>query len=110
MTYRPAFRVNEHADLAHASDGISRNGAYLAQHRDVFYPLGEDDPPTDDPVEYAVLAWELAVPPIMAPGNVTWQPRIQATQAQWDDEHRAALAVDIAAPAPSPVTGALTIP
>lgn len=110
MTYRPAFRINERADREQASDGISRYGAYLAQHRRVFCSYGPDDPPTDDAVEYALSAWQVAGPPIMAPGFVSWHPRIQATSAHRDDDHRAALAVEIAVPAPLSVTAALTIP
>ena len=107
MTHRPAFLPDERADRNHASDGISRFGAYLAQHRDVFAPFGDDDPPTDDPVEYALAAWHIASPSIMAPGYVSWHPRIQSTGAHWDDDHRAALAVEIAVPAPSWLTAAL---
>jgi hypothetical protein len=39
----------------------------------------------------------------MSPGYVTSHPRIQDTTAHWDDDHRAALAVEIAVPAP-PIT------
>src|SRR6266508_2866743 len=110
MTYRPPFRINERVDREQASDGISRYGAYLAQHRQVFYPHGAARPPTDDAVEYSLSAWQIAGPPIMAPGYVSWHPRIQATNAHWDDDHRAALAVNIAVPAPSSVTAMLTEP
>ncbi len=110
MTYRPAFRINERADRELASDGISRYGAYLTQHRQVFYCNGVDDLPTDDAVEYALSAWQVAVRPIMAPGYVSWHPRIQATSTNWNDDRRAALAIEIAVPAPSSVSAALTIP
>lgn len=110
MTHRPAFRVDERTDQQQASDGLSRYGAYLAQHRQVFYPNGVDDPPTDDAVAYALSAWHIAGPPIMAPGYVSWHPRIQANSAHWDDDHRAALMVDIAIPAPLSVTAGLTVP
>lgn len=53
---------------------------------------------------------KVASPPIMAPGYVSWHPRIQTTRAHWDDDHRAALAIDIAVPAPSSVTATVTIP
>jgi hypothetical protein len=109
IAHRAAFLPNEHTDLTQASDGISRFGAYVAQHRDVFYPFGQENPPTDDPVEYALAAWHVANPPIMAPGYVSWHPQIQATSPHWDDDHRAALAVDIAMAAPSAVTAALTV-
>jgi hypothetical protein len=110
MAYRPAFRINERADQDLASDGISRYGAYLAQHRQVFYPLGVDHPPTNDACEFALSAWQVAGPPIMAPGYVSWHPRVQATRAHWDDEHRTALAVEIAVPTPKAVTARLTLP
>jgi hypothetical protein len=110
MTYRPAFAPDERTDLQQASDGISRYGAYLAQHRHVFSPLDTNNPPTDDLVDYALSAWHVAAPPIMAPGYVSRHPRIQATTPHRDDEHRAALAVDIAVPAPSSITATLTTP
>src|SRR5262249_5357926 len=48
--------------------------------------------------------------PIMAPGYVSWHPRIQGNSVHWDDDHRAALTVDIAMAAPLSVTAGLTVP
>jgi hypothetical protein len=98
-----AFQIDDHQDQNLASDGKSRYGAYLRDKRQRFFHNGPDSPLTVDPVEFAVSAWSVATPPIMSPGYVTGHPRIQDTTIHWDDEHRAALAVEIAVPAP-PIT------
>jgi hypothetical protein len=109
MPSRPAFRTDDRADRDLASDGVSRYGAYLARHRHLFHRDGDEAPPTRDPVQYALAAWTIACPPIMAPGYVSSHLRIQDVTVHWDDEHRAALAVHIAAPAPA-VTATLCSP
>lgn len=101
MAGRAAFRTDDRADRDLASDGVSRYGGYLAQHRHVFHRDGDQAPPTVDAVEYALAAWTIASPPIMAPGYVSFHPRIQNVTMHWDNEHRAACAVHIAAPAPA---------
>jgi hypothetical protein len=98
-----AFQIDDHQDQTLASDRKSRYGAYLRDKRRRFFHNGSDSPPTADPVEFAVTAWSVATPPIMSPGYVTSHPRIQDTKVHWDDDHRAALAVEIAVPAP-PIT------
>jgi hypothetical protein len=105
----PAFRIDDRADRDLASDGVSRYGAYLRQHRQLFHHDSGEAPPTRDPVLYALAAWTIACPPIMAPGYVSSHPRIQDVTVHWDDEHRAALAVHIAVPAPA-VTATLRSP
>jgi hypothetical protein len=94
-----AFRVDDQYDVEPASDRQSRYGAYLSQKRNLFHYDGLDQPPTRCPVRFAINAWIVATPPIMAPGYVVPHARIQNADFHWDDS-RAALAVDIAVPAP----------
>jgi hypothetical protein len=66
-------------DYAHASDGVSRYGAYLRGHTKLFEPWrGEDTPDgiTCDPGEFAGAAFQVATGPIMSPGYVCWHPRV----------------------------------
>lgn len=95
-----AFRVNDGYDIDQASDRYSRYGAYLLQKRRLFHHDGSDRPPTACPVRFALEAWTVATPPIMAPGYVVTHARIQDTTFHWDDS-RAALEVRIAMPAPA---------
>lgn len=97
-----AFRVDAQHDVEAASDRHSRYGAYLSQKRNLFHYDGPDRPPTRCPVRFAINAWTVATPPIMAPGYVIPHARIQNADFHWDDS-RAALAIDIAVPAP-PIT------
>jgi len=101
-----AFRTDDERDRDLASDRRSRYGAYVAQWRHVFHDEGSEHPPTTCPLRFAVAAWTVATPPIMAPGYVTAHPRIQNTAMHWDDDSRVAVAVHIAVPAP-PVTNRL---
>lgn len=100
-----AFRVDDQRDQELASDRFSRYGAYLAQKRQLFHYDGPDQPPTTCSVRFALAAWTVATPPVMAPGYVLTHPRIQGTDFHWDDTN-AALAVHIAVPAP-PITNRL---
>lgn len=67
----------------------------------MFHLDGPDAPPTQDKIEFAIRAWTIARAPVMAPGYVTARPRIQDTTVHWDDHARAAVAVQIALPAPA---------
>ncbi|MGH3757173.1 hypothetical protein [Actinophytocola sp.] len=98
-----AFQINDQLDQNLASDRKSRYGAYLRDKRRLFFHNGADSPPTADPIEFAVTAWLIATPPIMSPRYVVSHPRVQETKVHWDDDYRAALAVEIAVPAP-PIT------
>ena len=76
-----AFWVDRDYDCEHASDGISRYGAYL---RDATF-----EPWTDDgqAVEWAVFAWRRATGPVMSPGYVRYHPRVLAARLErsgWD--------------------------
>jgi hypothetical protein len=66
-------------DRSQASDGVSRYGAYLRSHTQLFNPWhGEDAPDgiTQDPGEFAIAAFRVATGPIMSPGYVAWHPRV----------------------------------
>ncbi len=101
-----AFQPDDRQDRALASDRMSRYGAYLAQKSRLFHYDGSEQPPTNCAVRFALAAWTVAGPPVMAPGYVRTHPRIQRTDFHWDDT-RAALEVHIAVPAP-PATDQLT--
>ena len=65
----------------HASDGVSRYGAYVRDS--AFEPQADDD----QAVELAVFAWHRATPPVMVPGYVRRHPRICAAwleRSDWD--------------------------
>jgi hypothetical protein len=66
-------------DRSRASDGISRYGAYLRGHTELFEDPWREDAPdgvTLDPGEFAVAAFRVATGPIMSPGYVRWHPRV----------------------------------
>jgi hypothetical protein len=80
-TVPAAFWVDRDYDREHASDGISRYGAYL---RDATFEPWTD---TDQAVEWAVFAWEQATGPVMSPGYVRYHPRVLAARLErsgWD--------------------------
>jgi hypothetical protein len=65
-----AFWVDRDYDRAHASDCISRYGAYL---RDAVFEPWTDH---DQAVEWAAFAWQRATGPVMSPGYVRHHPRV----------------------------------
>ena len=76
-----AFWVDCDYDRAHASDGISRYGAYL---RDAAFEPWTDN---DQAVEWAAFVWRRATGPVMSPGYVRYHPRVLAAQLErsgWD--------------------------
>jgi hypothetical protein len=76
-----AFWIERAYDREHASDGISRYGAYL---RDVIFEPWTDH---DQAVEWAVFAWQRATGPVMSPGYVRYHPRVLSAQLErsaWD--------------------------
>lgn len=92
-----ACAVDDTYDREMASDGQSRFGAYLRQRAGSFGDI------QDDVLRVALTAWRIAQSPIMAPGYVRWHPRVVNTDEHWDDEGRAGLTVQMAAPLPPPV-------
>jgi hypothetical protein len=69
--------VDEDWDRSNASDRVSRYGAYLRGHTELFDPW-QDAPGgiTQDPGEFAIAAFRVATGPIMSPGYVRWHPRV----------------------------------
>ncbi len=83
-----AFWVDCDYDRAHASDGISRYGAYL---RDAAFEPWTDN---DQAVEWAAFVWRRATGPVMSPGYVRYHPRVLAGQRErssWDGSLAAAV-------------------
>jgi hypothetical protein len=82
MSVAPAaFWVDRDHDREHASDGVSRYGAYL---RDAAFEPWTDN---DQAVEWAVFAWRRATGPVMSPGYVRYHPRVLAARLErsgWD--------------------------
>ncbi|MEV4020205.1 hypothetical protein AB0J35_57985 [Nonomuraea angiospora] len=71
-----AFWIDKGNDRDFASDGVSRYGAYLRQHRAEFAEaIGESDR-----AEFAALAWRVATGPIMAPGYVRQAERVRSAR------------------------------
>ena len=93
-----AFWIDDDYDREYASDGISRYWAYLRRRAGEFR---WDGTPTDDPELFALTAFEIGSPPVMAPGYIRCHPRIQHVARHRDDSGRYALAVDLAAPLPA---------
>ncbi len=100
--------VDENWDLVNASDRVSRYGAYLRGHTELFDPW-QDAPGgiTRDAGEFAIAALQVATGPIMSPGYLRWHPRVLdykvshgenpepgrlVCQAEPDDASHAALA------------------
>lgn len=90
------FALHESYDLANASDGRSRYGAYLAQHTQRFREWNSELTPL--PAEFAAAAFVIATPPIMSPPYVTTHPRVVSATPRWDEDRRCALVVDLATP------------
>src|SRR6266567_4750521 len=69
--------VDENWDLVNASDRVSRYGAYLRGHTELFDPWREAPHGiTRDAGEFAIAALQVATGPIMSPGYVRWHPRV----------------------------------
>ena len=97
-----AFWVDRDYDRSHASDGISRYGAYLRNA--AFEPWTDHD----QAVEWAVFAWERATGPVMSPGYVRYHPRVLGARLErsgWDGS--LAAGVSLVSAWPEQLTGAL---
>ena len=103
MSVTPAaFWVDRDYDHEHASDGISRYGAYL---RDAAFEPWTDH---DQAVEWAVFAWRRATGPVMSPGYVRYHPRVLAARLErssWDGS--LAAGVDLVSSWPKQVEAAM---
>jgi hypothetical protein len=94
--------IDHDHDRASASDGVSRYGAYLRDHAELFDPWQEaPGEVTGDPVEFAVAAFRVATGPIMAPGFVRWHGRVcDYAAGRSEDDGRLLLSVTLAVPSP----------
>jgi hypothetical protein len=94
--------IDHDHDRASASDGVSRYGAYLRDHAELFDPWQEaPGEVTGDPVEFAAAAFKVATGPIMAPGFVRWHGRVCDYGAgRSEDDGRLLLSVTLAVPSP----------
>jgi hypothetical protein len=63
------FVFDDAEDRALASDRVSRYGAYVRQHRDLFAGW-DDNPVTSDPAAFTRAAWLAGTSPIMSPAYV----------------------------------------
>jgi hypothetical protein len=92
-------------DRSCASDGVSRYGAYLRGHAELFAPFygpnaGEI---TLDAGEFAAAALRVATGPIMSPGYVRWHPRVldhHVSHGQDPEPGRLVCGVTLAIPLP----------
>jgi hypothetical protein len=79
--------VDEDWDRTNASDRVSRYGAYLRSHTELFNPWRETAKGiTQDPGEFAIAAFRVASGPIMSPGYVGWHPRVLDHQVNYGDD------------------------
>jgi hypothetical protein len=79
--------VDSDWDRSNASDNVSRYGAYLRSHSELFDPW-HDAPGgiTQDPGEFAIAALQVACGPIMSPGYVRWHPRVLDHQVGYGED------------------------
>src|SRR6266516_6091711 len=79
--------VDENWDLVNASDRVSRYGAYLRGHTELFDPW-QDAPGgiSRDAGEFAIAALQVATGPIMSPGYVRWHPRVLDHQVGYGED------------------------
>lgn len=106
MCSRAAFGIDEDYDQAHASDGVSRYGAYVRNSVSEFAECwdGTWDDPQSLRVDFAATAWRVATGPVMAPGYVRFHPRILDARLErnnWDGSLTAT--VTLAARWPQPL-------
>jgi hypothetical protein len=79
--------VDEDWDRTNASDRVSRYGAYLRSHTELFDPWREATGGIiQDPGEFAIAAFQVACGPIMSPGYVGWHPRVLNHQVSHGDD------------------------
>ena len=100
------FWVDRDYDCAHASDGISRYGAYL---RDATFEPWTDN---DHAVEWAAFAWRRATSPVMSPGYVRYHPAVLGARLErsgWEGSLAAGVTVVSAWPEEIKTTAARSV-
>jgi hypothetical protein len=105
MSADQVFTLHDVYDHAHASDGVSRYRAYLAQNARRFRYGGEKR--TTDPTEFAAAAFVIASPPIMSPPYIGTHPRVLHATPHWDDTRRCAMQLELAIPLTEPIANQL---
>ncbi len=102
-----AFWIDYGYDADHASDGISRYGAYVRGATTALFAEcwdGTWDSPQWRAARFAAAAWQTATGPVMAPPYICMHPRVLSARVEvntWDDSLFAA--VELAAPWPAPL-------
>ena len=103
-----AFWIDYHYDADHASDGISRYGAYVRSATNTMFAEcwdGTWDSPEYRAARFAAGAWQTGTGPVMAPGYIRMHPRLLSARVEvntWDGSLFAA--VEMATPWPAPLT------
>lgn len=79
--------VDDKYDQEYSDNGVSRYGQYLKQRPDEFRDGWSDEPaPIQTAAEFAVHAWRVATPPVMAPGYVRVRPDLHRVTLHRDDD------------------------
>ncbi|WP_354641322.1 hypothetical protein [Kitasatospora camelliae] len=93
FTHHTLAIADDAHDRAHASDGYSRFGAYLAHNPGLLHDDGQ--PLTAK--EFAFSTWQIATGPVMSPGYVRIRPDIHAVTlvSTGEDGHDVALRIDV---------------
>jgi hypothetical protein len=105
-----AFWIDYGYDADHASDGISRYGAYVRGATSALFAEcwdGTWDSPGYRAARFAAAAWQTATGPVMAPAYIQTHPRVLAARIEvnsWDGSLFAA--VELATPWPAPLATA----
>jgi len=85
----PAFWIDYAYDASHASDGVSRYGAYVRNATVLFAECwdGTWDDAATCAARFAAAAWQVATGPVMAPPYICMHPRVLSARAEvstWD--------------------------
>lgn len=85
-----AFWIDYDYDASHASDGISRYGAYVRNATAALFAEcwdGTLDSPAHRAARFAAAAWYVGTGPVMAPPYICMHPRVLSARAEvnnWD--------------------------
>jgi hypothetical protein len=97
--------IDEDHDRAYARDRMSRYGAYVRARAHRF--VDWDEKTITDAEQFAALAFEIGLSPIMAPPYVRSHPRAVNVAAHVDEDGRHAVQVDLAITTPAALTASL---
>lgn len=100
-----AVWIDADYDQEHASDGLSRYGAYVKQNLSGFAECWDGTFEAGLPVHFAVQAWRVATGPIMAPGYVRYHRRVLSVRLEYSYWDYSLLAfVELVSPWPQALT------